>query len=59
MALIILVPEPQLMMPRVLRCDLDGVRQLLHQLESDSSSKYNVTQLLKKITYNFQVYSKM
>lgn len=38
-ALIILVPEPQLMMPRVLRCDLDGIRQLLHQLESDTSSK--------------------
>ncbi|KAL4718178.1 hypothetical protein ACJJTC_002471 [Scirpophaga incertulas] len=34
-ALIIVVPEPQLMMPRVLRCDLEGVRQLLHQLESD------------------------
>ncbi|CAB3231410.1 unnamed protein product [Arctia plantaginis] len=38
-ALIILVPEPQLMMPRVLRCDLDGVRQLLHQLESDSNKQ--------------------
>ncbi|XP_026726187.1 E3 ubiquitin-protein ligase UBR5 isoform X6 [Trichoplusia ni] len=38
-ALIILVPEPQLMMPRVLRCDLDGVRQLLHQLESDTSKQ--------------------
>ncbi|XP_072935848.1 E3 ubiquitin-protein ligase hyd isoform X3 [Epargyreus clarus] len=38
-ALIILVPEPQLMMPRVLRCDLDGVRQLLHQLESDTNKQ--------------------
>ncbi|CAH1643368.1 unnamed protein product [Spodoptera littoralis] len=38
-ALIILVPEPQLMMPRVLRCDLDGVRQVLHQLESDTSKQ--------------------
>ncbi|XP_053600812.1 E3 ubiquitin-protein ligase UBR5 [Plodia interpunctella] len=38
-ALIILVPEPQLMMPRVLRCDLDGVRQLLHQLESDANKQ--------------------
>lgn len=38
-ALIIIVPEPQLMMPRVLRCDLDGVRQLLHQLESDSNKQ--------------------
>lgn len=27
------------MMPRVLRCDLDGVRQVLHQLESDTSSE--------------------
>lgn len=39
-ALIILVPEPQLMMPRVLRCDLEGVRTLLHQLESESNSTY-------------------
>ncbi|XP_069354271.1 E3 ubiquitin-protein ligase UBR5 isoform X7 [Maniola hyperantus] len=38
-ALIIMVPEPQLMMPRVLRCDLEGVRQLLHQLESDSNKQ--------------------
>lgn len=29
------------MMPRVLRCDLDGVRQLLHQLEADANSKRN------------------
>lgn len=27
------------MMPRVLRCDLEGLRQLLHQLESDTSSE--------------------
>ncbi|XP_030027136.2 E3 ubiquitin-protein ligase UBR5 isoform X2 [Manduca sexta] len=38
-ALIIIVPEPQLMMPRVLRCDLDGVRQLLHQLETDNNKQ--------------------
>ncbi|XP_049887404.1 E3 ubiquitin-protein ligase UBR5 isoform X3 [Pectinophora gossypiella] len=38
-ALIIIVPEPQLMMPRVLRCDLDGVRQLLHQLEADTNKQ--------------------
>ncbi|XP_041974178.1 E3 ubiquitin-protein ligase hyd isoform X2 [Aricia agestis] len=38
-ALIIIVPEPQLMMPRVLRCDLDGVRQLLHQLETDPNKQ--------------------
>ncbi|XP_028164187.1 E3 ubiquitin-protein ligase UBR5 isoform X5 [Ostrinia furnacalis] len=38
-ALIIIVPEPQLMMPRVLRCDLDGVRQLLHQLETDANKQ--------------------
>ncbi|CAH2068813.1 unnamed protein product, partial [Iphiclides podalirius] len=38
-ALIIIVPEPQLMMPRVLRCDLDGVRQLLHLLESDNNKQ--------------------
>lgn len=39
-ALIIIVPEPQLMMPRVLRCDLEGVHQLLLQLESDTTSKH-------------------
>ncbi|XP_068628932.1 E3 ubiquitin-protein ligase hyd isoform X10 [Battus philenor] len=38
-ALIIIVPEPQLMMPRVLRCDLDGVRQLLHLLEADNNKQ--------------------
>lgn len=38
-ALIILVPEPQMMMPCVLRCDLDGVRQLLHQLEAEGSKQ--------------------
>ncbi|XP_045489439.1 E3 ubiquitin-protein ligase hyd isoform X4 [Pieris rapae] len=38
-ALIIIVPEPQLMMPRVLRCDLDGLRQLLHQLETDNNKQ--------------------
>ncbi|XP_045510523.1 E3 ubiquitin-protein ligase UBR5 isoform X7 [Colias croceus] len=38
-ALIIIVAEPQHMMPRVLRCDLDGIRQLLHQLESDSNKQ--------------------
>lgn len=36
-----MVPEPQLMMPRVLRCDLEGVRTLLHQLESESNSEYH------------------
>lgn len=46
------MPEPQLMMPRVLRCDLDGVRQLLHQLESDTSSKYKIIHLFtNKIKY--------
>ncbi|KAJ2943793.1 hypothetical protein O0L34_g8113 [Tuta absoluta] len=38
-ALIIIVPEPQLMMPRILRCDLEGVRQLLHQLETDANKQ--------------------
>ncbi|XP_045542475.1 E3 ubiquitin-protein ligase UBR5 isoform X3 [Papilio machaon] len=38
-ALIIIVPEPQLMMPRVLRCDLEGVRQLLHLLEADNNKQ--------------------
>ncbi|RVE52936.1 hypothetical protein evm_002413 [Chilo suppressalis] len=38
-ALIIIVPEPQLMMPRVLRCDLEGVRQLLHQLETEANKQ--------------------
>ncbi|XP_063633890.1 E3 ubiquitin-protein ligase hyd isoform X5 [Cydia splendana] len=46
-ALIILVPEPQLMMPRVLRCDLDGIRQLLHQLESDVT-KQQVLSILQE-----------
>lgn len=53
MALIIIVPEPQLMMPRVLRCDLDGVRQLLHLLEADNGSKYTA----KYLTY--MEYNKM
>ncbi|XP_026324159.1 E3 ubiquitin-protein ligase UBR5 isoform X3 [Hyposmocoma kahamanoa] len=46
-ALIILVPEPQLMMPRVLRCDLEGVRTLLHQLEADSN-KQQVLSILQE-----------
>ncbi|CAG4963257.1 unnamed protein product [Parnassius apollo] len=33
------IAEPQFMMPRVLRCDLDGVRQLLHLLESDNNKQ--------------------
>ncbi|XP_052753603.1 E3 ubiquitin-protein ligase UBR5 [Galleria mellonella] len=47
-ALIILVPEPQLMMPRVLRCDLEGVRQLLHQLESDVSKQQQILSILQE-----------
>ncbi|KAG7304394.1 hypothetical protein JYU34_011334, partial [Plutella xylostella] len=46
-ALIVIVPEPQIMMPRVLRCDLDGLRQLLHQLESDTN-KLQIAQILQE-----------
>lgn len=36
-ALVVLALEQQLLMPRILRCDLDGVRQVLMQLESEAS----------------------
>ncbi|VVC87967.1 unnamed protein product [Leptidea sinapis] len=51
-ALIIIVPEPQLMMPRVLRCDLDGLRQLLHQLESDSNKHQIAAVLMERCDGN-------
>ncbi|XP_060810644.1 E3 ubiquitin-protein ligase UBR5 isoform X1 [Amyelois transitella] len=51
-ALIILVPEPQLMMPRVLRCDLDGVRQLLHQLEADVNKQQMLSILQERCDGN-------
>lgn len=40
-ALIVMALEQQLLMPRILRCDLDGVRQVLVQLESETSKCYN------------------
>ncbi|XP_037871964.1 E3 ubiquitin-protein ligase hyd isoform X5 [Bombyx mori] len=51
-ALIIIVPEPQLMMPRVLRCDLDGVRQLLHQLENENNKQQIVSILQERCDGN-------
>lgn len=36
-ALIVMALEQQLLMPRILRCDLDGVRQVLVQLENEAS----------------------
>lgn len=36
----VLVPEQQILMPCVLKCDVDGVRHILHQLENDLSECY-------------------
>ncbi|CAG9834089.1 unnamed protein product [Diabrotica balteata] len=41
-AIVVFALEQQLLMPKILRCDLDGVRQVLAQLDSDFKS-HNIT----------------
>ncbi|XP_039430881.1 E3 ubiquitin-protein ligase hyd isoform X6 [Culex pipiens pallens] len=38
-ALVVLAPEQQLLMARILRCDIEGVRHVLGQLEGDLKSQ--------------------
>lgn len=44
-ALVVLALEQQLLMPRILRCDLEGVRQILIQLEGETSKYSNIKKL--------------
>lgn len=44
-ALLVLAIENQLLMPRILRCDLDGVKQVLASLEHDDVSSVGNTSL--------------
>lgn len=42
MAVVLLVLEQQILMPFVLKCDVDSIRHILHQLESELSKKNSI-----------------
>lgn len=43
-ALVIMALEQQLLMPRILKCDIEGVKSVLSQLETEIKSNANVIQ---------------
>lgn len=46
-AIVVFALEQQLLMPKILRCDIDGVRQVLAQLDSEISKYFILLQALK------------
>lgn len=47
-AILALVPETQLLMPRILRCDFKGFKSILGQIEQSADAKSQITAILNE-----------
>lgn len=58
-AIVVLALEQQLLMPKILRCDVEGTRQILLQLENDCSMYFYLFYFAIENLHEIQIHSKI